>query len=85
MTLRVKVSDDRGFRVSGVQVRAHADGSPRGLGRARTTASPTAGPTFTFRATGTGTTYVFVEARREGREGRRAGISTSNLFRVRVH
>ena len=65
MTLRVKISDDRGFRVSGVQVRV----TPTGLlaGPAATKTSLANGwATFTFRATGTGTTYVFVEARRKG-------------------
>lgn len=82
VTLRVKISDDRGFRVSGVQVRV----TPTGLlaGPAATKTSLADGwATFTFRATGTGTTYVFVEARRKG-EKPQAGISTSNLFRVRV-
>ena len=36
-----------------------------------------------FRATGTGATYVFVEARRKG-EKPQEGISTSNLFKIRV-
>lgn len=82
VTLRVKVSDDRGFRVGGVQVTV----TPTGLlaGSATTKTSPANGwAIFTFRATGTGTTYVFVEARRKG-EKPQAGISTSNLFRIRV-
>ena len=82
VTLRVKISDDRGFRVSGVQVRVTPTGLLAGSTAAKT--SPANGwATFTFRATGTGTTYVFVEARRRG-EKPQAGISTSNLFKVRV-
>jgi hypothetical protein len=38
---------------------------------------------FTYRATGTGTTYVYVDARRRGEQAQ-TGISTSNLFKIRV-
>jgi hypothetical protein len=81
VTLRVKVSDDRGFRISGVQVRV----TPTGLlaGASTKTSAANGWATFTFRATGRGTTYAFVEARRKG-EKPQAGISTSNLFKVRV-
>ena len=82
VTLRVKISDDRGFRIGGAQVRV----TPTGLlaGPVATKVSLANGwATFTFRATGTGTTYVFVEARRKG-EKPQEGISTSNLFRIRV-
>ena len=65
VTLRVKVSDDRGFRVGGVQVRVTPTGLLAGPAAARTSAA-NGWATFTFRATGTGTTYVFVEARRKG-------------------
>ncbi len=82
VTLRVKVSDDRGFRVSGVQVKVTPTALLTGPTAPKT--SPANGwATFTYRATGTGTTYVFVEARRKG-EKPQAGISTSNLFKVRV-
>ena len=82
VTLRVKISDDRGFRVAGVQVWATPTGLLAGSAAAKT--SPANGwAVFTFRATGTGTTYVFVEARRKG-EKPQTGISTSNLFKVRV-
>jgi hypothetical protein len=82
VTLRIKISDDRGFRISGVQVSV----TPTGLlaGPAATkTSSANGWATFTFRTTGTGTTYVFVEARRKG-EKPQAGISTSNLFKIRI-
>ncbi len=82
VTLRVKVSDDRGFRVGGVQVRVTPTGLLAGAVAARTSAA-NGWATFTFRATGTGATYVFVEANRKG-EKPQAGISTSNLFKVRV-
>lgn len=81
VTLRVKVSDDRGFRISGAQVRV----TPTGLlsGPALKTSAANGWATFRFRATGAGTTYVFVEALRKG-EKPQAGISTSNLFKIRV-
>jgi hypothetical protein len=81
VTLKVKVSDDRGFRVGGVQVKL----TPTSLlaGPALKTSAANGWATFTFRTTGTGTTYVFVEARRKG-ERPQAGISTSNLFKIRV-
>ncbi len=82
VTLRVKISDDRGFRISGVQVRVTPTGLLAGPTAAKTSAA-NGWATFTFRAAGTGTTYVFVEARRKG-EKPQEGISTSNLFRVRV-
>jgi hypothetical protein len=82
VTLRVKVSDDRGFRISGVQVRV----TPTGLlsGSARPKLSNRDGwATFTYRTTGAGRTYVYVEARKAG-EAAQSGISTSNLFALRV-
>ncbi|HZB24065.1 MAG TPA: hypothetical protein VE444_09510 [Gaiellaceae bacterium] len=82
VTLRVKVSDDRGFRISGVQVRV----TPTGLlaGRAAAKLSNRDGwATFTYRATGAGRTYVYIEARKVG-EAAQSGISTANLFAVRV-
>ena len=82
VTLRIKVSDDRGFRISGVQVRV----TPTGLlaGSTATKTSLANGwATFTFRSTGSGTTFVYVEARRKG-EKPQSGISTSHLFKVRV-
>jgi hypothetical protein len=82
VTLRVKVSDDRGFRISGVQVRVTptsllAGPTPAKMSRADGWAI------FTYRATGTGTTYVYVDARRRGEQAQ-TGISTSNLFKIRV-
>jgi hypothetical protein len=82
VTLKVKVSDDRGFRVGGVQVKLTPTGLLAGSAALKTSAA-NGWATFTFRATGTGTTYVFVEARRKG-EKPQAGISTSNLFKIRV-
>ena len=68
----------RGFRVSGILVRGRRR---RVSSRARPPRERRAWPkgwaTFVFRATGAGTTYVFAEARREGREGRRAGMSSA--------
>lgn len=82
VTLRVKVSDDRGFRVSGVQVRVTPTSLLTGSSAAKVSAAD-GWATFTYSATGAGTTYVFVEARRKG-ESPQSGISTSNLFKVRV-
>lgn len=82
VTVRVKVSDDRGFRVTGVQVRVTPTGLLAGSARAKTSDAD-GWATFTYRATGSGTTYVFVDARRKG-EKPQWGISTSNLFKVRV-
>ena len=39
--------------------------------------------TFTFTATGAGSAYVYVEAHKKG-EKLQAGVSTANLFKVRV-
>ena len=39
--------------------------------------------TFTFKATGSGATYVYVEAHKSG-EKLQSGVSTANLFKVRV-
>jgi hypothetical protein len=82
VTLRVKVSDDRGFRISGAQVSVVPTGLLAGSAATKTSLA-TGWAIFTFRATGSGTTYVFVEARRRG-EKAQAGISTSHLFKVRV-
>jgi hypothetical protein len=82
VTLRIKISDDRGFRVSGVQVRVTPTSLLVGSAAAKTSAAD-GWATFTYRATGTGTTYVFVDARRKGEKAQQ-GISTSNLFKVRV-
>ena len=82
VTLKVKVSDDRGFRVGGVQVRLTPTGLLAGPAALKTSAA-NGWATFTFRSTGVGTTYVFVEARRKG-EKPQEGISTSNLFKIRV-
>ena len=82
VTIKVKVSDDRGFRVSGVQVWVTPTGLLAGPTGSKTSLA-NGWATFSFRATGSGTTYVFVEARRRG-EKTQAGISTSNLFKIRV-
>lgn len=82
VTLRVKISDDRGFRISGVQVRVTPTALLAGSAAAKTSRAD-GWATFTFRATGTGTTYVFVDARRKGDKAQ-WGISTSNLFKIRV-
>lgn len=80
--IRVKVSDDRGFRVAGVQVWATPTGLLAGRDVPRMS-NPDGWAAFTFRATGSGRTFVYVEARRKGEDGQ-SGISTANLFRVMV-
>lgn len=82
VTVRVKVSDDRGFRVSGILVRATPTGLLAGSAAARLS-NAQGWATFVYRATGSGTTYVYVDARRRG-ERPQSGISTANLFKVRV-
>jgi hypothetical protein len=80
--LQIRVSDDRGFRVTGVLVRPQPTGLLAGSTRARAT-SRTGWATFTFRATGVGSTYVYAEAHKAGEQAQ-SGVSTANLFRIRV-
>ena len=80
--MRVRISDDRGFRITGVLVRATPTGLLRGSARERAT-DATGWATFTYRSTGPGSTYVYVEAHKRG-EKAQAGVSTANLFKVRV-
>jgi hypothetical protein len=82
VTLQVKVSDDRGFRVGGVQVWVTPTGLLSGSGAPRAS-NANGWATFTFRATGSGRTFVYVEARRKGEEAQ-SGISSANLFRILV-
>jgi hypothetical protein len=82
VTVRVRVSDDRGFRVSGVLVRAQPTGALSGVG-SELVSSSDGWATFTFRTAGSGTAWLYVEARRKG-EKPQSGISTANLFRVHV-
>jgi hypothetical protein len=82
VTLKIRVSDDRGFRVTGVLVRA----TPTMLlsGSTRERVSDAKGwATFTFTATGSGTSFIYAEARRKG-EKPQTGVSTANLFRIRI-
>jgi hypothetical protein len=82
VTVKARISDDRGFRITGVLVRV----TPTALltGSTREKASDSTGwATFTFNATGSGSTYVYVEAHKRG-EKLQAGVSTANLFKVRV-
>jgi hypothetical protein len=82
VTVRVRVGDDRGFRVSGVLVKVQPTGLLSGSGAERLS-SADGWATFTFKATGSGASWLYVEARRKG-EKPQAGISTANLFRVQV-
>ena len=83
VTLRVKVSDDRGFRVSGVQVRVTPTGLLAGPAAHEDERSPTAGPRSPSARPAPAPPTC--SSRPAGRaRSRRAGISTSNLFRVRV-
>lgn len=76
-----RVSDDRGFRVTGVIVRVVV--APSGT-TARRTSDSDGWATFTFPvAGGRGTLYFYVEAWRKG-EGPQAGVATATLFRYRV-
>jgi hypothetical protein len=82
VTVRIRVSDDRGFHITGVVVRAQPTGLLAGSAAARTTDSK-GWATFRYAATGSGTTYVFAEAAKRG-EKPQSGTSSSNLFKVRV-
>jgi hypothetical protein len=82
VTVRVRVGDDRGFRVSGVLVKAQPTGILSGSGAERLS-NADGWATFTFKATGSGSSWLYVEARKRG-EKAQSGISTANLFRVQV-
>lgn len=82
VTLQIRVSDDRGFRVTGVLVKARPTGLLTGSTAARATAG-TGWATFTYRAIGSGITYVYAEAAKRG-ERAQTGVSSANLFRVRI-
>ena len=82
VTVKARISDDRGFRVTGVLVRATPTAFLSGSRSERVT-DKAGWATFTFAATGSGSTYVYVEAHKKG-EKLQAGVSTANLFKVRV-
>jgi hypothetical protein len=82
VTVRVRVDDDRGFRVTGVLVKAQPTGILSGSGAERLSNSD-GWATFTFKAAGSGSSWLYVEARKKG-EKAQAGISTANLFRVQL-
>jgi hypothetical protein len=82
VTLQIRVSDDRGFRVVGVLVKAQPTGLLAGSRAARATGR-TGWATFRYRATGSGTTYVYAEAAKRG-ERAQNGVSSANLFRITV-
>jgi hypothetical protein len=82
VTVKARVSDDRGFRITGVLVRITPTALLSGSSREKAT-DRTGWATFTFKATGSGSTYVYVEAHKKG-ERLQAGVSTANLFKVRV-
>jgi hypothetical protein len=83
LTVRFRVSDDRGFRISGALVGVTAF---PGTGRPSEARSDRTGwATFTYRLTQTGPTamYFFVTARKPG-EKLQSGVSTSTLFSLRI-
>jgi hypothetical protein len=82
VTLKVKISDDRGFRIVGAMVSATPIGIVAGSGSERAT-DRTGWATFTFTATGSGRAWVYFEARRKG-EKQQSGIWTAKLFSIRV-
>lgn len=82
VTIRVRVGDDRGFRVSGVLVKVQPTALLLGSGAERLS-SADGWATFTFKKTGTGSTWLYVEARKKG-EKAQSGISSANLFRVQL-
>ena len=72
----------RGFRVDRVLVRVTPTGLLAGSSATKTSGR-TAGRRSPSRATGAGTTYVYAEAAKKG-EKAQSGVSSANLFRVRV-
>jgi hypothetical protein len=82
VTIRIRVSDTRGFRVTGILVRAQPTGLLAGSAAARSTDAK-GWATFVYSATGSGTTYVYAEAAKKGQKAQN-GVSSANLFRVRV-
>jgi hypothetical protein len=82
VTVRIRVSDTRGFRIVGILVKAVPTSLLVGSTAERVT-DRTGWATFTFRATGSGRTFVFASARKKG-EAAQSGVSSANLFQVRV-
>lgn len=82
VTVRIRVSDTRGFRIVGILVKALPTGLLTGSTAERAT-DRTGWATFTFRASGAGRTFVYATARKKG-ERAQTGVSSSNLFPVRV-
>jgi hypothetical protein len=82
VTVRIRVSDTRGFRIVGILVKAVPTALLAGSTAERAT-DRTGWATFTFRATGSGRTFVFASARKKGEQAQ-TGVSSSNLFQVRV-
>jgi hypothetical protein len=82
VTVRIRVSDTRGFRIIGILVKAVPTALLTGSTAERATDS-TGWATFTFRATGSGRTFVYASARKKG-ERAQAGVSSSNLFPLRI-
>jgi hypothetical protein len=82
VTVRIRVSDTRGFRIVGILVKAVPTGLLAGSTAERAT-DRTGWATFTFRATGSGRTFLYATARKKG-ERPQTGISSSNLFPLRV-
>jgi hypothetical protein len=82
VTVQVTVWDTRGFKVVGARVALTPTGLLAGSGRERTTNAQGVA-TFTFVATGSGSTYLYAEARKAG-EQPQTGVWTAKLFRIRV-
>ena len=82
VTLKARISDDRGFRIAGVLVRVTPTALLSGSTRERATDAK-GWATFTFTSIGSGSAYVYVEAHKKG-EKLQAGVSTANLFKIRV-
>jgi hypothetical protein len=82
VTVKIRVSDTRGFRIVGILVKALPTGLLTGSTAERAT-DATGWATFTFRTTGSGRTFLYASARKKG-ERAQSGVSSSNLFAVRV-
>jgi hypothetical protein len=81
LTVRFRVSDDRGFRVSGVVVGVEIVPGSGAVVERRS--DGTGWATFRYRVGQSSTLYFYVTARKPG-EKLQSGVSTSTLYRLRL-
>jgi hypothetical protein len=81
LTVRFRVSDDRGFRISGALVGVEVVPGSGAVVERRT--NSTGWATFRYRLGPSPTLYFYVTARKPG-EKLQSGVSTSTLYRLRL-